>query len=803
MTAQWAKLVRDVQDAPGRLLMVVTALAVSLAAVVAMLATFTVLRREVPRSYLASNPASARLTVRGGVPDSVLRRVRARTDVAMADVAGRASAQLTLDDGESLPVIVFVVPAFTAHRVGAVRSEQGDMLRADGMLIERSALALTGASIGDSITMILASGARRRVRIAGTVHDPGVAPAWQEQVVYAYATQATMRALGESVTLDQLALVARDADAPESTLDAFAHRITDMLAQQGRTVLSAQVPRVRQHPHQPQMNAIMTMVLMFSLLGVLLGALLTATVVSGLLAQQVRQLAIMKAIGARTAQLRTMYLLLVGALGLAAVVIAVPGGVLAGRRVVIAVATLLNLRIESLAVPRWVSAVAVLLGIAAPVMAAWLPIHRAARRTVRQAIDDHGAGAGGDDGQRIGRWLSRFRIADAAVTLAARNVFRRRARLLMTAGLLAGAGAVFMAALDLRAAWEDKVDSASGERRYDLEVHLRDAVADTLLARVMRTLPGVDTHESWSATGAVRELGGASSGIGRAHADGGHGALTLRAAPPATRMIVHRMTAGRWLTAADTNAVVVNEMAKQTLFTDVQVGQRVSLRVNGAIHTLTVIGLMAESLTQATAYVTPATFAARTGIDGLTSTTRIRLRERGVDSIARGARRIARSLAAAGMPVRRVITSTRIGAAQGGHVYLLVAILGVLALVMAVVGLVGLASALGVSVIERTREFGIMRALGATRRVIVRSVIVEGLCIALLSLAPAVLVSRILSAIVGGVLASVAQQDLQLALSLSGLLAWTAGLTVAAATVSCLPAMRAASLTVRDAIMHS
>ena len=803
MTTRWLKLVRDGQDAPGRLLMIVIALAVSLSAVVAMLATFTVLRREVPRSFRASNPASARLTVSGGVPENVLHSVRARVDVAMADVSGRTSAQLTLDDGESLPVIVFVVPAFTPGRVAAVHHERGDMQPNNGILIERSALALTRASVGDSVTMVFAAGGRRRLRIAGTVHDPGVAPAWQEQVVYAYATQVTMRALGESVALDQLSVVARDPGAAVPALDAMVHDISDMLAVHGCTVLAVHVPPAREHPHQPQMDAIVAMLLMFSLLGMLLATLLTATVVSGLLAQQVRQLAIMKAIGARTAQLRAMYLVLVCGLGLAAVAIALPAGTIAGRSLVMAVAALLNLRLESVALPWWLFAAVVTLGVLAPALVAALPIQRAAHRTVRQAIDDHGARAAGDDGQLIGRWLSRFRVTDAALALAARNVFRRRTRLLMTAGLLSGAGAVFIAALDLRAAWTHKVDTAMHDRRYDFEVHLQDAAPDTLLARTLRAVPGVDAHEGWNATGAMRELGGASSGIGRVHADGGHGALTFRAAPPATSMIAHRMTAGRWLADVDTNAVVINDMAVQTIFPDVQVGQRISLRINGVVRTLTVIGLMAESLTQATAYVTPSTFAAQTGMNQRTSTVRIRLQERGSDSVTVHARRVAQSLADAGMPVRRVFTSARIGKAQGGHVYILVATLGLLALVMAIVGLVGLTSALGVSVLERTREFGIMRALGASRRVIVRSVIVEGLCIALLSLGPAIIVSRILARIVGGVLASVAQQDLRLSLSLPGLLAWSVGLAIAAAAVSYLPASRAARLTVRDAIAHS
>ena len=65
----------------------------------------------------------------------------------------------------------------------------------------------------------------------------------------------------------------------------------------------------------------------FSALALLLGAVLCATVIGALLAQQVRQIAIMKAIGARTQQVALPLLALVAGLGLMATAIGLPLGV--------------------------------------------------------------------------------------------------------------------------------------------------------------------------------------------------------------------------------------------------------------------------------------------------------------------------------------------------------------------------------------------------------------------------------------------------------------------------------------------
>ena len=160
------------------------------------------------------------------------------------------------------------------------------------------------------------------------------------------------------------------------------------------------------------------------------------------------------------------------------------------------------------------------------------------------------------------------------------------------------------------------------------------------------------------------------------------------------------------------------------------------------------------------------------------------------------------ALARIGVDVRSVQTEARIASAQGGHVYILVFALGFIALVMAIVGMIGLASSLGVSVFERTREFGVMRAVGCSTRMIVRTVVAEGVLIALVSILVAVAASRVLSLTVGSVLASISAQELTLTISPSGVAVWAAGLLVGTALVSSIPALRAARITVRDALSH-
>ena len=64
-----------------------------------------------------------------------------------------------------------------------------------------------------------------------------------------------------------------------------------------------------------------------------------------------------------------------------------------------------------------------------------------------------------------------------------------------------------------------------------------------------------------------------------------------------------------------------------------------------------------------------------------------------------------------------------------GSLDILVTFLLIMALLTAVVGSMGLMGTMGMNVLERTREIGIMRSIGAVDSEIMRTVIVEGMVI--------------------------------------------------------------------------
>ena len=799
---RWKKLQRDLQAARGRMAMMALAIAVSLFGVGTILSAYTILTREISRNYLGTHPASALLEL-DRVDDSVVEAVRQRPGIVEAEAGAWVMARVEVSPNEWMPLLLFVVKDFNTLRVNTFQSEDGAWPPPEQtLLLEREALALVNAKIGARLKVQTPNGAKQGIAISGTVHDPGLAPAWQEQTAYGYVTPATLAWLGESDTLHILKVVAKDQPSDIAAIDSTVSALAVWLKGQGYTVEEIRIPPPGKHPHQSQMTSILVMLLVFSFMALVLSGILTAAMIGGLLAQQIRQIGIMKAIGARSSQITSLYLVLIVLIGMAAVVIGLPPGIAAGRGFARVVGQLLNFTLYSEAIPAWVYGVQMLMGILVPLLVTLNPILRTTRTTVRETLNDYGAtretfGSRGLDG-----WLSKIRGVDNTLILALRNTFRRRGRLLLTLGLLSAAGGMFMTGINVKTGWERYLADAASDRHYDLEIRLNSSQSEGKIFSTLTSIPGVQKAESWNfAPAALYRPDGLD--IVRTYPDGGHGSFTLRSAPPESNLMGLPLLSGRWLEADDTDAVTLNQNAK-ALFPNAEIGDTLRLTVEGKPAAFRLVGIVKQILTPAAAYVTPNGYAVATG-QSLQSTNAVRvvMREHDANTIRAVTGKIERVLEAENVSMKVVISETMLEGATSGHVYVFIASLILMSAVMAVVGALGLTSSMGTSVIERTREFGIMRAIGAKSRTVLRNVISEGVFIGLMSWVFAVTFSIPLSLGVGYLIGNLAfRAPLPLILSPFGLVLWLWVIVIGSMAASAYPAQKASSLTIRETLSY-
>jgi putative ABC transport system permease protein len=786
------KVLRDLRTERGRVALMVTAITASLIAVGSVLGGYCILTREMARNYLGTRPASASLELAGPVDDALVEAVRTLPSVADAEAGEIVLARARVGP-DYRPLLLFVVDDFQHMRLNTFRREHGAWPPARGtMLIERTAAQVLQASEGDTVRIKTPHGSAKAVGISGIVHDAGLAPAWQEAEGYGYITKDTLAELGEPGTLGQLRVLFRGAPE-QAAIDRAVNELTRWLVARGHTVIEARVPPPARHPHQTQMYGVLYLMMTFSVLALLLSAVLVASSLAAMLARQVREIGIMKTVGARSAQIASLYVLMVSLIGLGAVALALPLGVLGARAFAAMSAKLLNLELVNLAIPAWAFALQAAAGLIVPLLVASIPIARASGSTIRATIDQHGVVASVREPRR--RLQTSGRLS-RRIALAMRNAVRRRTRLLLTLVLLAIGGAMFMTALNVLRGWERIVARVYENRSYDVEVRL-DAPASVV--ERLRALPEVKKVESWGYTRSAFSRPNQVDVV-RTYPDGSHGSLVMMGPPATTELIRFPLLAGRWLLPSDRDAVVLNHMALAQA-PDTKVGGKIALSLEGRPTTWTVVGIVEEVGSPGVAYVTDAAFAQAADRKDRVRLLRLQTRAQSADERVQSIRAIEHALDAPDVRVETVIPLAVLRTAMGDHVLVLIRMLLAMAALLGLVGALGLSSTISTSVVERTREIGVMKTLGATPADVSRLFVVEGLFVAALSWPVALLLSGPLTAQVGQTVGMLSfRLRLPFVMSVAAAAGWLALILLVALLASLFPARRAARLTVRDAL---
>ena len=773
------KLWRDAKAERGRLLLMLLAIAVSLSALGAILGAWSILEREISRSYAGTRPAHATLELPAGVGQAVLDLSRSHPEVAEVDAREVTLSRIHVGR-DWRPLLLFTPPSFEHLGLNRFTPETGAWPPPNGSIaIERSAQAMAEAGQGDQIEVKAPHGKPQHVLISGIVHDPGLAPAWQERCVYGYATPQTLAALEGSATLHELRVRFRQEPADVAAAERMAQRLGQWLTARGVAVEELRVPPPRQHPHQRQMTTVLLLLLAFAALSVILTAVLAATSLAALLARQVREIGVMKTLGAGSRQLVSLYALLVLGLGALAALLALPFGILGARTGAHAVSSMLNFDLVDVSVPRWVLGVQAASGVVLPLVLALMPILAATRATVRATLDAHGARAVSP----ALAWLPR----------TARDLLRRPKRLVLTLSLLAIAGALFTTALSVAQAWDKNLSKIQATRHYDVEIRLHAAKPGALELEQVR---GVRRAEWWGFAPAAFAQSGTIDTV-RTYPDRGHGSLTLLAPPPRTRLISFPVLAGRWLDDGDTDGVVLNHVAAAQN-PQAGVGARVLVSAAGRALPVRVVGIVEEVGSAGVVYMNRATFAR---VFGSPRMARVVTEAASAAQRAEVIRRVEDALATSDAPVEAVVPFAELRTAVGDHVLILVRALVALAGVLALVGLLGLTSAMTTAVLERAREIGVMKAVGATGGRVLRLILAEGLLTAVTSAALALLLALPLTALVESLIGRLGfLAPLPFVLSTAAVVGWLALVSVFSLIATWLPARRAARISVREAI---
>lgn len=793
VSPRWRKAIRDLWLNRARTLLVAAAIAIGIFGVGLVLNAYTILTRELNDNYLATNPASATLWT-GPLDEEFIEAVQGLPMIAEVEARRRVQARIQIGPDEWLPLWLFVIDDFDDIRISTFEPEQGDWPPAAGeMLLERVAFQVARAEIGDTVTVRMPNGGMQQLVISGSVHDLGQAPAWMELLVYGYITADTLELLGESRALNELKIVAAENPFDEGEIRTTAYQLKDWIEKRGGQVTRIDIPKPGAHVHYEQLNSFLLLLQAFGLLALLLSAVLVINMINSLLSGQIRQIGMMKAVGARTGQVMGIYYSVVLILGLAALVLAIPAGVWGGRAYAAFGANMLNFKIVDGSIPLWSFALQIFTGLMVPLLAASYPIYRSSRITVQQAISDYGLGRGRFGTGLLDRLLGRIGGLARPLLISIRNTFRRRGRLALTLFTLAMGGAIFMAALNIRASTTKTIESAFGALNYDIAIRFRQPCPVEVIEETLNAVPGVVQVEGWGGAGGSLVYGDGTMG----------NRFGLIALPPETSLVDFPLVEGRWLQPGDENALVANhELIEHE--PGMGVGDEITLIIGEQETVWKVVGIVQETASTPTGYVSDAYLAKITGQQGYALDARIVIENHDPESQEAVSRLVEKNLNNAGLDdVLMLMNVANRQLMIDEHLVIISSFLLLMAALIAVVGGLGLLSTMSVNVLERMREIGVMRAIGASNQAVQRIIVVEGVFIGLLSWLIAVVVTTPLGIVIGNAFSmALIQVAIDYVLDPRGLILWLVIVMVFSAAASFYPARSASELSVNEILSY-
>jgi putative ABC transport system permease protein len=799
-----------------RFLLMAIAIAVSLTVFGGVLLAWATLGRETGRAYESTEPASATILLDQPIGSDQMSAIaaEARRRRGVIEATGRTQFVSDIEvDGRlrDEPLQMFVAAPEDPMRVARffVRGDAWPPSPGE-IFIGRDSLALLDVAVGDSVTLDTPGGQSARLRVAGTVYDPSLAPAPQEQTGHGYLSSASLVRSEEQPIFDQLKIQVAEPGQSTPTRDrdvvvSVAGEVGVWLQEQyGLAIREIQVPEPFEHPHQGQADALLLSLLAGGAAALLLSSILVANMLNTLFTQQIPQIGIMKAIGARSGRIGRLYLAMTLLVAAAATLLALAPAVLIGRGLVDLAFGFLAIEAASRSAPWWTYLAILGAGLALSPLMALIPVVKASRTTVRAAIDHHGGGASTSAASGVLARLSRIRRLDRGLLMALRNTVRRPARFLLSAALLASAGSVFVAGMSVSSGTKAIAEVQKAQRTWDVDVQLTGPAPAGKVTTLVEGVAGVSRVESFQ----VAETGLAGPGqtpVTRTYPDQGHGRVSVTAVPAGAALFTYpKLLEGRWLKPGETGAVVLNQIARNNTVPDIGTGDTVQLSVGGEATTWRVVGIVQERAgSSGGVYTTAEAFAEAMGLPQRANMLRIatdRHDERTREAVADA---VEATLTDAGLDVRSAASVSRSEAITEGHLGPIVTIVLAIAVAMGVVGAIGLASTMSANILDRTREFGVMHAIGALPKAVRRIVVAEGIFLALISCLVAIVPALLLTAVLGAGLGNLFMDaPLPYRVSILAVGIWVAFALLGGILATDAAATRASRITVREALAY-
>ena len=677
--------------------------------------------REITGTYSSMTPASASIIV-DRVDDELIQLTEDFDSINFFEQ--RASHQLRAQVGENewAPFHLFSAEDFDELQINRLEYEQGLTNPELGdMLIERSAIGIANATLGDSLTVVFPDGGTRDLPITGVVGDITVRQqANLHRIVQAYVSHETLLDMG--LALNRIDFIITENPYDRERILSVSDDYIAMLEENGYNVLGlsiANTPGINRHLEEFETGA--SLLLSFSTVSFLFGCMIMGNLISTIISSQTKQIGILKSIGASTKKITVDYLLVYFSLILVIGIISVSLSTMLAGVVSSALLNIGNLRPADTSVPLYLYVIYGSLSLVIPMIIAYFPIRRGINISVKDAINDYGISAAVSNFKLLEpKYLSR------PVVLSARNAFRRKKRFLLNVLILTIAGIFFVSTatsmISVQNALSDNLEMWS----FDYQVSTVDIHGEDEISAIVANIPAVTGYEVWrfSSGMIVNEQGELTT------------SYRISSPPPDSGMIEPQLLTGRWLSEYDTNQIVVGHRLYNDE-SDYNVGDMIMLEIGNESHEFEIVGVI-EDFGIRSFFISDGVFSRVVPEERASGSIMLRL------DMTDGTRAVHNAINAElddhGILISQTQTRENLQATVRVDYDITLQTLALVIFMFVIVSGFGLTATMNAQVAERVKELGIMKAMGASKKQMIRVITSESIFVSLIGWGFAVLV---------------------------------------------------------------
>ncbi len=799
MSSRWKKVWADFWGSRGRSFLTVLTIAVGVFAVGFNSNMGLFMNESMDSDYLSANPSEARIFA-APLDDNMIEIAQQMEGVAEAQGLSSLNAQLVHKE-KSASEETLIEAQFTSLesldvlKVNLLKPIEGESLlpalHDREIVIDYSAVSL-GYKVGDKVIIELRDGKRRELTVAGYVHDVAGFPYNLTNQINAYITLETMNWMGGSREYSMVAISVKENPTDLEHVTQVAQSVADRMEKGGAKVDFVFVFRPGHHFAWDISQGMFFILGILGWMTVFLSGFLIVNTITALMTQQTRQIGIMKSTGASGLQIVFMYVVLIAGFGLIALLISIPLSSWAAQNLGSGMASWLNVTPSPFHLYPATLIQQFVVAIVVPLLAATLPIYNSVRITVREALSDYGIG--GNALVKKSSVSKNATLIARPIRISLRNAFRKKARLTLTLFTLILGGATFISVYNLWESFDKTIQDIQGYFLADVNIAFGRSYRFDELSKLAMQVPEVKSVEGW----------GQYPGTVIANADD-TGKQIIFIAPPSTSTLIDPIiTAGRWLKQGDENAIVIGNHLVQVM-PNLKVGDWLTIKINGKETKWHIVGIysITGNINPPLLYVNYEYISRLVHAPGQADSVRVTTAQHDLATQTRVNEQLQALFESRGMQV----TSTQLGEKfiqdQKAQTDILVYFMLVMASLIAFVGGLGLAGTMSINVLERTREIGVMRAIGASNMDIQGIVIVEGMVIGIISWVASIFVSiPITNILTYGVGMAILTAPMPAVYGIRGIIAWLIFTLVLGSIASALPARRASRLTVRDTLAY-